>query len=214
MFKNSFLVNNILKVSILYFIIVLTIILTSILLFVFLKKINAKLRYEVIEYNKVKVYIQLYIFNKKIYDYKNEYTYNDVLQTIISGRKEKKRKIKKQTRNTKKGINTIIKDLSKEKIHIKIYVGNNNVIINVYLVTLISSIVSILLAKNIRLENKNNINYKLIPVYNQNYIIIDANMNTRIITILKIFVRVKLMKKRGGKHGKSSNRKLNVNSND
>ena len=172
------------------------------------------MKYEIIEYNKVNLLIKIYIFSKKVYDYKNEYTYTNVLEILTKKRNKKKQKINKQVRNSKKVINTIIKDLLSEKIHINIYVGNTNVIFNCYLVTIISSLISIILAKNISIKNLKNVKYKVIPVYNKNDIILDSNIKCRIITILKIFVRLKLINKKGGENGKSSNRKFNVNSND
>ncbi|MBE5821478.1 MAG: hypothetical protein E7311_02680 [Clostridiales bacterium] len=200
--------------NILYVFGIIICILISLYIFIYLKRVNLTLKYEIIEYNKVNLLIKIYIFNKKFYDYKNEYTYINVLEILAKGKDRKKNKINKQVRNSRKAINTIIKDLLKEKIHINIYVGNTNVILNCYFVTIISSLISIILAKNIKVNKINNVKYKVIPVYNQNNIIIDGKINCRIITLLKLFIRLKLMNKKGGKNGKSSNRKFNVNCND
>lgn len=200
-----------------YVFLIVTCIITIVMLFIFLKKVDIKLKYQIIEYNKVELLIKIYIFNKQVYDYKNKYTYINVLEILTKNRKKtdkKKQKINKQVRNSKKVINTIIKDLLNEKIHINIYAGNTNVILNCYLVTIISSLISIIFTKNISIRNFKNVKYRVIPVYNKNIIILDSKIKCRIITILKIFIRLKLMNKKGGKNGKSSNRKFDVNSND
>lgn len=75
-----------------------------------------------------------------------------------------------------------------EKINFNLYIGLENVILTSFLVTFISSITSIILARNI--EDISKSSYKIKPIYNSDKIFYKLNFNgiikTKIIYILRV----------------------------
>lgn len=179
-------------------------------IFLFILRVNVKINYEFIEFNKIKLNIQVILFNKSIYKFSSNNSLTEIIIVYFNKDKKQEVTLKDSFADTKKYISRIMSDISKEKIHINIFVSSSNAIFTVYLSTLVSTLFSIYLAKHINSKYIDNIKYIVTPNYTTNFVIFNVNINTRVITVIRIFFQITRRKI----NGKSSNRKSNVNSND
>ncbi len=164
---------------------------------------------------KVKIYVYIKIINidnvylKIIFSIKNIklYTYKLYIRSGISkyiNRDKNKKSKKKKDKPNNSITNKIIKHISKEKTNLKIGVGFNDVIITNYAIVLISTILSFLCSKYIRLKDRKNIKYNVMPIYNNACIIFESMLKIRLVIIILFFISKKI-KSGGNKYGRTSN---------
>ena len=96
----------------------------------------------------------------------------------------------------------IIKQISKEEIDIKISLGANNIIVTNYLIVIITTILSIVCSKYIKLENREKVKYNVVPIYNSSCIIFESMLKIRLVTFILFFIKIKAG---GKKDGRTSN---------
>lgn len=153
----------------------------------------------------IKIKIKIFLFYKiKIL----QFTIDDNLQILNKIKKINYKKAFKEINDD----TSIIKELGKIKVDLskfdlKVYMGVDNVVINSFTVGVLSSIISIILAKTIAKFNNKNHQYKILPLYNQNKLKIDLNciINVKVGHIIHMLFNI--YKRKGGINGRASNRR-------
>lgn len=165
--------------------IVLLIILLKVKIFIFLK---------VSDIDSIQLKLIFYIKNITIYTYK-KYIKSGIIKFINKDKTNKNINIK---------IDKIIKKISKGKMNLKIKVGVNNIIITNYIVVIVTTILSFLCSKYIKLKESKNIKFNVLPNYNSSCIIFESMLKIKVVTIILFFISQKI-KSGGYKYGRTSN---------
>ncbi len=98
-----------------------------------------------------------------------------------------------------------------EKMNLNLYIGLEDAAITAILVGIISSIVSLYFSN--KLDNFQKQKYAIIPIY-QHINILKVDFNGIIVSDLRHIINSVLIKRRVKKNGRTSNRRLNVYSNE
>lgn len=159
-----------------------------------------------INHEKINKWEKSKLLKLKIFD-----KINNIFKIEDTILKNKKEIFKKENLKYIKELKIKIKKLN---LNLQICVGET--ILTVYAIVIISTIISILLAKNIEAYSKDKYNYRIMPIYNSKpSIVINLNciINVKLVHIINVIYM--LVKKRGGIYDeRTSDRRAYVCSHD
>lgn len=115
----------------------------------------------------------------------------------------KEKKFDLQISDTPVIISKIIQHISKEKIDVDICFGIRNSILPIYIIPILSTIISTYLSNNIKSKYMKNIKYAIHPQYYNTYILVDVIIKFKLLTLVKMWHFKNKYKEE--KNGKSSN---------
>lgn len=183
------------------------------------------LKIKIVVIMEEELYIEAYILNIKVRRYRfNEKQLKKMQQTGENVAKEEVSNYIKQIEFTDaklffKNIREILAKVQFQQIDFRLNINVDDYILNAYIVTFLNTVISMLISKNIKKINNDNLNYEITSNETKTKLYLKCIMYDRMTNIIIVLIRAikyaKELKKRGNdENGKgTSNRKFNGNSN-